>query len=71
MQPTAKVSIAGGIAGALTVILVWALEQFHVVVPAEVASAMTSVIAFIASWQCHFAHTLTPPPPAAGDGEKK
>lgn len=70
MQPTAKVSIAGGVAGALTILLVWILEQFHVSVPAEVASSMTTLIAFLASWQCHTVHAITTPPPPAAEEKK-
>lgn len=68
MQPTAKVSIAGGVAGSLTVIIVWILSQLHTAVPPEVASAMTAVLAFAASWMCHFAHAINPP--AATPAEK-
>lgn len=41
---------AGGIAGALTVILVWLLNMGGVDVPAEVASAITVVISFGAGY---------------------
>ncbi len=41
---------AGGIAGALTVILVWLVGLAGVDVPAEVASAITVVIGFAAGY---------------------
>ena len=54
--PTQKV-MAGTIAGALTVILVWAAEEvWHLEIPPEVASALTVVLTFATSW-------WTPPAP--------
>lgn len=47
--PTHKVR-AGGLAGATTVILVWLLEYAGVSVPAEVASAITVLLSFGASY---------------------
>lgn len=41
---------AGGTAGAVTVVLVWALAQAGVELPPEVASAFTTLIAFAAGW---------------------
>jgi hypothetical protein len=41
---------AGGAAGALTVILVWAAGTAGLDVPAEVASAFTTLIAAAAGW---------------------
>lgn len=41
---------AGGVAGAATVILVWGLGLLDVDVPAEVASALTTVISFGAGY---------------------
>ena len=39
-----------GLAGAITIILVWIVSQFgHVTIPPEVASAITTVVAFGAS----------------------
>jgi hypothetical protein len=46
MLPLNPKVAAGGIAGALTVILVWLLGMGGVDVPAEVASAITVVISF-------------------------
>lgn len=41
--PRAKV-VAGGTAGASTVVLIWAAGQFGLAVPPEVASAVTVLI---------------------------
>jgi len=49
MAPTTKVA-AGGIAGAITVLVVWILGMFHVAVPPEVASALTVIISFATSY---------------------
>lgn len=49
MAPTTKVS-AGGVAGALTVLVVWILGLLHVAVPPEVASALTVIISFVTSY---------------------
>jgi hypothetical protein len=49
MAPTTKVA-AGGVAGALTVLVVWILGLLHVTVPPEVASALTVVISFATSY---------------------
>jgi hypothetical protein len=49
LAPTTKVA-AGGIAGAITVLVVWILGMFHVAVPPEVASAFTVIITFVASY---------------------
>ena len=38
-------AVAGGTAGAFTVIVVWAAGQFGVDVPPEVASAFTTLVA--------------------------
>ncbi|RJQ79985.1 hypothetical protein D5S17_09450 [Pseudonocardiaceae bacterium YIM PH 21723] len=45
MTPTRKIS-ASAIAGALTVLLVWALSGLDITVPAEVAAAITLLISF-------------------------
>lgn len=37
---------SAGIAGALTIVLMWVISLFGVHVPAEVASAVTIIIAF-------------------------
>lgn len=49
MAPQPKVA-AGGIAGALTVVLVYAAGVAGLDVPAEVASAFTVLVAFAASY---------------------
>jgi len=49
IAPTTKVA-AGGVAGALTVLVVWILGLLHVTVPPEVASALTVIISFISSY---------------------
>lgn len=52
--PTQKVT-AVGVTGAISIVLVWALHQFaHLDMPAEVASAVTTILAFLAGY-------LTPP----------
>jgi hypothetical protein len=52
--PTQKVTAAGA-AGAVSIVLVWALHQFaHLDMPAEVASAITTLLAFLTGY-------LTPP----------
>ncbi len=47
--PTTKVA-AGGIAGAVTVVLVYVLGLAHVVLPAEVGSAITVLFSVAASY---------------------
>ncbi len=47
--PQPKVA-AAGIAGAITVLLVYVMGQFGIVVPAEVASALTVLVAFGAGY---------------------
>jgi hypothetical protein len=49
MAPTTKLA-AGGVAGALTVLVVWILGLLPVPVPPEVASALTVIISFITSY---------------------
>jgi putative flippase GtrA len=49
IAPTTKVA-AGGVAGALAVLVVWILGLLHVTVPPEVASALTVVTSFITSY---------------------
>jgi hypothetical protein len=49
IAPTTKVA-AGGVAGAVTVLLVWILGLLHLAVPPEVASALTVIISFVASY---------------------
>jgi hypothetical protein len=44
-EPTNKI-LAAGIGGAVSVVLAWLLGVFGVDVPAEVAAAMTTIIAF-------------------------
>jgi len=40
----ANKAIGSGVAGSLTIILVWVMGLFHVQVPPEVAASMTAVI---------------------------
>lgn len=48
--PVPKIA-AAGIAGALSVVVVWAAGQFtQVDIPPEVASAMTTIVSFIAGY---------------------
>ena len=47
--PVPKVA-AAGIAGSLTVLLVFILGQLNFEVPPEVASAVTTIIAFLAGY---------------------
>ena len=49
MKPDRKVA-AGGIAGALSIILVWGVGYADIVVPPEVASAVTVIIGFAVSY---------------------
>jgi hypothetical protein len=49
MAPKTKVA-AGGVAGAITVLVVWVLGMFNVAVPPEVASAFTVIISFATSY---------------------
>lgn len=49
-NPTRKVT-AGGLAGAVTVILVWVVQEaFAIEIPGEVASAITVVLSFAAAY---------------------
>ena len=41
---------AGGAAGAFTILLVWVLGELGVSVPAEAASAITTLVSFIAGY---------------------
>lgn len=64
--PTKKVTI-GGLAGALSAILVWALNQYAgAQIPGEIGSAITTVFTFVVAY-------LVPPAPSdnvvpAGEG---
>lgn len=49
MTPKPKV-VAGGAAGAVTVVIVWVAGMFDVDVPPEVASAFTVLISFAAGY---------------------
>lgn len=50
MTPTPKV-IAGGIAGSVTAIIVWATRQWgHADIPPEIAVAISTVVSFLASY---------------------
>ena len=48
-MPNRKVG-AGLLAGAFTIILVWAVGMAGVKVPAEVASAFTTILSFLTSY---------------------
>jgi putative flippase GtrA len=41
---------AGGAAGAVSIVLVYILAQLHLVVPAEVGSALTVIASFVSSY---------------------
>ena len=47
--PTKKVG-AGAVAGALSVLLVWAVQQAGMDVTAEISSAFTTLLTFVTSW---------------------
>lgn len=47
--PTRKVT-GGAIAGALSVVLIWITQQMGVIVPAEISSAVTTLITFATSY---------------------
>lgn len=49
VTPSAKVA-AGGVAGAITVVLLFVLGLFNVVVPGEVGSAITVIITSLTSY---------------------
>lgn len=49
VKPTRKVG-AAGLGGAAAVIIVWVVGAFGVDVPAEVASAFSTVLGFAAGW---------------------
>ena len=49
MNPQPKV-VAGGIAGAFTIVLVWVAGMLGIDVPAEVASAFTVLVSFAAGY---------------------
>ena len=42
--------VAGTIAGAVTIILVWAASLASIQIPPEVASAITTLLSAIAAW---------------------
>lgn len=49
-KPTRKVNV-GVVTGAIVVAAVWAVQTFSkTTVPAEVASALTTLLTFIVSW---------------------
>ena len=49
-MPSRKVN-AGALAGALSIILVWAIKQYGATeLPVEVASGITTIITFITSY---------------------
>lgn len=47
--PTPKMATSG-IAGAVSIIIIWILDQFGVKTSAEVASAFTVIVSFIAGY---------------------
>lgn len=52
--PTTKV-ISGGIAGAISAVIVWILNAFDLLpggtqIPGEIASALTTIVSFIVSY---------------------
>ncbi len=49
MTPTTKVTV-GALAGAVTIILVWAVSLAGLDIPAGVASAITVLVTFAASY---------------------
>jgi hypothetical protein len=49
VTPQPKV-VAGGVAGAFTIVLVWIAGELGVDVPAEVASAFTVLVSFAAGY---------------------
>lgn len=49
IRPTRKVG-AGGIGGAVAIIIVWVVGLFGVDVPAEVAAAFGTLGSFVAGW---------------------
>lgn len=48
-KPSSKVATAG-LAGAASVMLIWILGQMSIRVPAEVGSAMTTLLSFAAGY---------------------
>ena len=49
LTPTRKVG-AGAVAGAVSILLVWGLQQAGVSLPAEIASSLTTILTFATSW---------------------
>ena len=49
LTPTRKVT-GGALAGAVSIMLVWALGVMGVTLPPEVSSAVTTLVTFITSW---------------------
>lgn len=49
MKPKPKV-VAGGIAGAITGIIVWIAKELGLDIPPAVASYLTVAVSFAASW---------------------
>lgn len=48
-SPTTKVT-AAGVGGALSIVLVWIAGEFGISMPEEVASAFTTIIAFLSGY---------------------
>ena len=59
MAPNRKVTV-GGLAGAVSIIVVWAVRTFgEVEVPPEIASAVTVVLTFVAAYLVSESETTT------------
>lgn len=58
--PTAKVA-AGGTAGAISVVLVFILGKFNVVIPGDVGSAITVLFTVVSSYLVHERTVLRQP----------
>lgn len=60
VKPTNKTSI-GALAGAITLVIVFCVQQFaKVTIPAEIAMSMTTIITFVTQY---FVPDADPPPP--------
>jgi ABC-type enterobactin transport system permease subunit len=53
--PEKKVT-AATLAGAIVTILIWILHMAHINIPAEVATAITTVIVFVAGYMAPHTH---------------
>lgn len=59
---------AGGIAGAVTTVIVWALSEFGVEMPPEVAAALTTLLAVGAGYVKREPAPAYKPKPLDGEG---